>query len=250
MSQTQSIKEMSSHSILGMHGHGKTYAAPASDAATCEGRHCSRVGAVSSFFFFFFSTTCADSRWRGSYSSRIALNRADLRRLGLYRAKSPKQPIQAEIQKKRKRKRKRCKTHRLNLITNPKGPKLSHAFSLHSNFSSLSFISLCCVLSASLSLRHSATQSHTQSHSQLTLTLTRHNLTLNSLTTSPTHSQLTLTLTQSHSNFWTSWNVLVSILWAVFNLWTSSFSYYLLLLLNLVYIYIILKSMLSNILKI
>ena len=62
MSQTQSIKEMSSHSILGMHGHGKTYAAPASDAATCEGRHCSRVGAVSSFFFFFFSTTCADSR--------------------------------------------------------------------------------------------------------------------------------------------------------------------------------------------
>ena len=140
-------------------------------------------------FFYFFSTICADSRWRGSYSSRIALNRADLRRLGLYRAKSPKWPIQAEIQKKRKRKRKRCKTHRLNLITNPKGPKLSHAFSLHSNFSSLSFISLCCVLSASLSLRHSATQSHTQSHSQLTLTLTRHNLTLNSLTTSPTHSQ-------------------------------------------------------------
>ena len=42
----------------------------------------------------------------------------------------------------------------------------------------------------------------------------------------------------------------LSILWVVFNLWTSCFSYYLLLLLNLVYVYIMWKSMLSNILKI
>ena len=47
-----------------------------------------------------------------------------------------------------------------------------------------------------------------------------------------------------------SWNVLVSILWVVFNLWKSCFSYYLLLLLNLVYVCIMWKSMLSNILKI
>ena len=42
----------------------------------------------------------------------------------------------------------------------------------------------------------------------------------------------------------------LSILWVVFNLWTSCFSYYLVLLLNLVYVYIMWKSMLSNILKI
>ena len=48
-----------------------------------------------------------------------------------------------------------------------------------------------------------------------------------------------------------SWNVLVWILWVVFNLWKSCFSYYiLLLLLNLVYVCIMWKSMLSNILKI
>ena len=47
-------------------------------------------------------------------------------------------------------------------------------------------------------------------------------------------------------------NVLVSILWVVFNLWTSCFSYYLLLLLNFVFVYIMwkIKSMLSNILNI
>ena len=49
-----------------------------------------------------------------------------------------------------------------------------------------------------------------------------------------------------YSNFRTSWNVLVSNLWVVLNLW-SCFSYYLLLLLNLVYVYIMWKSMLSNI---
>ena len=45
---------------------------------------------------------------------------------------------------------------------------------------------------------------------------------------------------------------LVSILWIIFNLWTSCFSYYLLLLLNLVFVYIMWKSksMLSNILNI
>ena len=203
------------------------------NTATCEGRRCSHVGATSSFFFFFFTTHSNATQTRDEW--------------GWF---TPTRAISGKTTDLGWNSKKRCKTHRLNLITNPKGPKLSHAFSLHSNFSSLSFVSLCCVLSASLSLRHSATQSHTQSHSQLTLTLTRHNLTLNSLTTSPTHSQLTLTLTQSHSNFWTSWNVLVSILWAVFNLWTSCFSYYLLFLLNLVYVYIILKSMLSNILKI
>ena len=41
----------------------------------------------------------------------------------------------------------------------------------------------------------------------------------------------------------------ILILWVVFNLWSSCFSYYLLLFLNSVYIYIMWKSMLSNILK-
>ena len=47
-------------------------------------------------------------------------------------------------------------------------------------------------------------------------------------------------------------NVLVSILWIIFNLWTSCFSYYLLLLLNLIFVYIMwkTKSMLNNILNI
>ena len=107
------------------------------------------------------------------------LNWSDLRRLGPYRAKLSKRLIQAETPKKKKKK-KECKTHCLNLITNP------HAFSLHSNFSSLSFVSLCHVLcslplcavcssfclSVSKTLSHSATQSHTQSHSQLTRNLT------------------------------------------------------------------------------
>ena len=109
------------------------------------------------------------------------MNGADSRQLEPYRAKLP---IQAKIKKKR------CKTHRLNLITNPKGPKLSHAFSLHSNFSSLSFVSLYCVavcstalclsvlcalLSASLSLRHSTTESRLNSHSHThTISLLTH----------------------------------------------------------------------------
>ena len=55
-------------------------------------------------------------------------------------------------------------------------------------------------------------------------------------------SLLSASLCSLHSNF----NVLVSNLWIVFNLWTSCLSYHLLLLLNLVYVYIMWKSMLSN----
>ena len=144
------------------------------NTATREGRRCSHVGATSSFFFFFYSRLTPTRL-------RLEMNGADSRQLEPYQAKLP---IQAKIQKKR------CKTHRLNLITNPKGPKLSHAFSLHSNFSSLSFVSLYCVavcstalclsvlcalLSASLSLRHSTTESRLNSHSHThTISLLTH----------------------------------------------------------------------------
>ena len=114
---------------------------------------------VQLFFFFFGFTTCANA----------AQTWADLHRLRPYRAKPP---IQDEIQKKRK---KRCKTHRLNLITNP---TLSHAF-FTSNFSSLSHSFLC---SLHLRLRSPSPLWDTQplGHTHI-LTLT--------LTSSPTHSQ-------------------------------------------------------------
>ena len=72
-----------------MHGRGKTATAPASDAATRKRRCCLRVGAAS---FFFFSV----SHRLGIDLGRFALNRADLRPLGPYQAKSL---IQAEIQR-------------------------------------------------------------------------------------------------------------------------------------------------------
>ena len=138
--------------------------------ATHEGHYCSRVGAAPSFFFFFPQLALTRLKLGPNHtkSGWFALTRAVSAISGETTEKA-----NSGIQKKKK---KGCKTHRLNWITNPEGPKLFHAFSLHSNFSSLSFVSLCCVLSislccvlfASLSLRHSATQSHTQSHSQLT----------------------------------------------------------------------------------
>lgn len=55
-------------------------AAPASDAATREGRHCLRVGAVSIFFFSFH-----ESRRRGADLGHFGLNRANSGRIGRYR---------------------------------------------------------------------------------------------------------------------------------------------------------------------
>ena len=106
---------------------------------------------------------------------------------------APTRAVSGKTANSGQKKKKRCKTYRLNLITNPKRPKLSHAFSLHSNFSSLSFISLCChdlnslplcaVCSLPLCLWDTQPLNHTQSHSQLT-----HNLT-NPLSTSSLNSQ-------------------------------------------------------------
>ena len=169
-----------------MHRRGKTHAAPVSDTVMCKWCFCSCVGVASSFFFFFFSTTRAYSRRHSSDSGWIMLNWSDLRRLGPYQAKLSKRLIQAETPKKKKKKKKECKTHCLNLITNP------HAFSLHSNFSSLSFVSLChvlcslplCAVCSSFCLSVSKTLSHSITH----------NLTLNSLATSLTHSQSQVSL--------------------------------------------------------
>ena len=94
---------------------------------------------------------------------RLGLIRVESGQLGPYRAKPLKWPIQAKIQKKKK---KRCKTHRLNLITNP----TSAHFIQTPNFSSLSlrhssltlsvlFASLSLLSISSVAVRHSATQS-------------------------------------------------------------------------------------------
>ena len=85
---------------VGMHKRGKIHATPASDAATDAVVRASVPRLA--FFFLFFSTTRADLHRCDSNSGQIALNRADLRRLGLYRAKLLKWPIQDEIQKKKK----------------------------------------------------------------------------------------------------------------------------------------------------
>ena len=118
----------------GMHGRGKTHAALASNVAWHDdtwGTPLLVSRCRIQFFFFFFH----DSSRHSSDFGWIALNWVDSRQLGPYRAK---RQIQVEIKKKKK-----CKTHHLNLITNSKGPKLSHASSLHSNFSSLQLSLIC-----------------------------------------------------------------------------------------------------------
>ena len=57
-------KYIRSHTKLGKHGRGTKGAAPASDAATCKGHCCLRVGAASSFFFFHNSRQLAPMRRR------------------------------------------------------------------------------------------------------------------------------------------------------------------------------------------
>ena len=101
------------------------------DTTTREGRRYLWVDAASSFFFFFFMTR-ADT----------AQTSAELRWIGLIRANSGRIERNGRFKSKLKKKKK-CKTHHLNLITNSKGPKLSHASSLHSNFSSLQLSLIC-----------------------------------------------------------------------------------------------------------
>ena len=74
-------------------------------AARASGRILPRV-------FFFFS-------WLAPTRLRLGPIRVESGQLGPYRAKQLKWPIQAKIQNSKKKKKKRCKTHRLNLITNP-----------------------------------------------------------------------------------------------------------------------------------
>ena len=83
-----------------MHGRGARGAAPASNAATCEGRCWLRVGLRPATCFFFPPTradaarTRADSRWIGlirTYSGRIGRNC----RNGWFKPKPPR-PVQAE----------------------------------------------------------------------------------------------------------------------------------------------------------
>ena len=102
------------------------------NAAMHEGCYYLNVGATSSFFFFFFSRIVLTRR-------RLRLIRADLDRIKQNRRFRPKF---------KKKKKKWCKTHCLNLITNP---KFSHAF-FTSNFSSLSLVSLCSLCSLPLCL--------------------------------------------------------------------------------------------------
>ena len=71
-----------------------------------------RQAASCHVFFFFFS-------WLAPMRLRLGPIRVESGQLKPYWAKQLKWPIQAKIQKKKKKKKKRCKTHRLNLITNP-----------------------------------------------------------------------------------------------------------------------------------
>ena len=97
----------------GMHGPGKT-----SDAVSPERRHCLRVGAVSLFFFFSLTRhrlrpICAKSGWfvpTWSVSGETA-----------------------DSSRNSEKRKKKCKTHWLNLITNPnalKAPFFTSIFQL------------------------------------------------------------------------------------------------------------------------
>ena len=113
-----------------MHRHSKTATAPTSDAAGCtsDAAACASVPCP----FFFSISHLAPSR------CRLGPIHANSDHIDQYRAKSP---IQAEIPKK-----KGCKTHRFNLITNPKlsqFSKLTYAPFFTSIFNSLSLSVLC-----------------------------------------------------------------------------------------------------------
>ena len=77
-----------------MHGRGSRGTALASDAMTCEGRRWPCVGPHLPCGFLFFLPTRADAAETRPNSRRIGL----IRRLGMYRPKPAKWPIQAEIQ--------------------------------------------------------------------------------------------------------------------------------------------------------
>ena len=117
--------------------------------------------AVSCHVFSFFFSRLVPMRLRLANSGRIGQNCWN----GLFRPKF----------KKKKKKKKRCKTHRLNLITNP----TSAHFIQTPNFSSLSlrhssltlsvlFASLSLLSISSVAVRHSATQSLHSNFSSLT----------------------------------------------------------------------------------
>ena len=216
----------------------------------CSGR-CPLPVCQSVFLFFFSSARyvpiCANMVQGRADTCGIGLIRADLGRISPYRPQppipAPNWPIQAEIQKKKKV----AKRTVWEKITKPYLYLSSHFSPIHSLiliFSSLSLsVSGLCApwLSASglcspsvclPSLTQSHSHTHTsQSHSQLT-----HNL-----TDPVTHSQVSTQLSQLKSQVLTHSQVsthsqphqpgdTLSL--------SSCFSYYLLLLLNLVYIYI------------
>ena len=157
----------------------------------CSGR-CPLPVCQSVFLFFFSSARyvpiCANMVQGRADTCGIGLIRADLGRISPYRPQppilAPNWPIQAEIQKK-----KSCKTHRLG--KNNKTLSLSQ-FSLltdsfsHSHLQLSLTLSLVSVLHGSLPLASALRQSVSPLSHNLTLTLTHHNLILNSLTTSLT----------------------------------------------------------------
>ena len=157
----------------------------------CSGR-CPLPVCQSVFLFFFSSARyvpiCANMVQGRADTCGIGLIRADLGRISPYRPQppipAPNGPIQAEIQKK-----KSCKTHRLG--KNNKTLSLSQ-FSLltdsfsHSHLQLSLTLSLVSVLHGSLPLASALRQSVSPLSHNLTLTLTHHNLILNSLTTSLT----------------------------------------------------------------
>ena len=93
----------------GMHGRGSRPSTPASNATGCD-----NTGGT--------PQTARPCRVVPCGCSRLALTRLKSSRLGPYRLKPPKWPVQAETaesgrnsKKKKKKKKRRCKTHRLDL---------------------------------------------------------------------------------------------------------------------------------------
>ena len=168
------------------------------------------VSCLMGFFFFFFFSRLAPMRLR------LGLIRTESGQLRPYRLKPP---IQAKIQKIKK-----VQNTPFELNIKP------YFSSLHTNTPNFS----------SLPLSYSITHLSLSLCSRLSAFVFTLRLPCGYETLSQTATQSLQTPKFSS----------LSILWVVFNLWTSCFSYYLLLLLNLVYVYIMWKTMLSNILKI